>query len=113
MYADVLANAGIDKSSLRPDFILVMQPRSEVLIVEVKFTARDVDTADRIGIKDVFTYLHDSASPLASRPSPRALVVGWDSTGKPAPGDVVVSSQAGVQEAVGLVLQAWQNAAFS
>jgi hypothetical protein len=109
-YRDTLYSAGLTASSLRPDFVLVRHPTSEALIVEVKYTARDVDTADRVGIKDAFTYLHDSDALLSAKPKPRALVVGWNSIATPVAADVVVASQRNVGRAVELVLREWDRA---
>jgi hypothetical protein len=112
-YATVLAAAGMSKSSLRPDFVLLRRPEKRILLVEAKFTEVEDHTPDRAGIRDVLAYLHDASEPLASIPSPRAMVAGWNSGGRPAESDVVVTDQGHIREAMRLVLHQWSPAASS
>ena len=108
-YRLTLGAAGLQKSSLRPDFVLVHEPGGQVLLVEVKFTAAEHDSVDRVGIKDIFTYFHDHETLLEGKPRPRALVVGWNSVARPVPSDVLIASQFSLGEAVDVVLNSWGN----
>lgn len=107
-YGRALFAAGLSRSSLRPDFIVTREPSGEILLVEVKFTARENETPDRVGIKDVLTYLHDGRQVLASRQSPRALVIAWNSNAVPnGQADVVVCSQYTIKPAMATILDSW------
>jgi len=106
-YRETLGAAGLQESALRPDFVLVRDPGDQVLLIEVKFSAVEDDSADRRGIRDVFSYLHDHRAFLERRRRPRALVVAWDSVAKTAPSDVMVASQNSLKEAVEVVFQSW------
>jgi hypothetical protein len=109
-YRETLASAGLAKSSLRPDFILVREPGQQVLLVEVKYSAGEETAPDRIGIRDALTYLQDSEVLLSPKPLPRALVVGWNSTGTlSSMADILVASQHSIVEAVELVLERWDS----
>jgi hypothetical protein len=108
-YAKTLEGTGLSASSLRPDFIVVREGRGEVLLVEVKFTALDDLSPDRVGIKDAFAYLHDSQVFLEAKPKPRALVVAWNIGAKLAQGDVLVANQGMVRDALSFALSSWER----
>jgi hypothetical protein len=106
-YAKTLEASGLSASSLRPDFVVVREALGEVLLVEVKFTAAEDLSPDRVGIKDAFAYLHDSRTLLMGKPKPRALVVAWNTAAKLAQADVVIANQGEVRNALSFVLSAW------
>lgn len=106
-YRQTLAAAGLKKSSLKPDFVVVTDPAENVLLVEVKFTSRDDVAADRVGIKDALTYLHDGAKLLSGKPLPQALVIAWASSAAPALAGVMVGPPAAVGDAIRLTMGSW------
>lgn len=109
-YARALQAAGLSRSSLQPDFIVTREPGREILLVEVKFTAREDESPDRVGIKDALMYLHDGRSVLESKARPRALVAAWNSKAHPNSGaDVMVCAQGTVGQAAAAVLGAWDG----
>lgn len=107
-YHRVLKQAGLPRSSLRPDLVITTRKRDHLLMVECKHTAIGDTTADRAGITDALAYLHDTQHLLQSFAGPKALVVAWGSTATPdTSSDVVVSSYEDISSAVDLVLLAW------
>jgi hypothetical protein len=56
----VLELAGMSRSSLRPDFLLVGEDPDRLLIVEIKHTVRDNASSERDGIRDALAYLDDA-----------------------------------------------------
>jgi hypothetical protein len=109
----VLDAAGMIRSSLRPDFLLVGEHPPRVLIVEVKHTEGADTTPERVGIREALAYIHDAASILQPLPEPHALVVAWDATGRPAAAPVVVSDQDRIREAIEVVLGQWNKWAIA
>jgi hypothetical protein len=106
-YRQTLAASGLKKSSLKPDFVIVTDPGENVLLVEVKFTSRDDVAADRVGIKDAFTYLHDCAKLLSGKPLPHALVIAWASSAAPGLAGVMVGPPGAVGDAIRLTMESW------
>jgi hypothetical protein len=110
-FGAVLKNAGMSVWPLRPDFLLVGENPTRVLIVEVKQTAREGVTPDRRGIAEALAYLDDAAEIMKPLPLPHAMVVAWNSTGMPASGRVVVSDQQSVTSALATILDSWATTA--
>lgn len=107
-YHQVLKQARLRQSSLRPDLVITTRKRNHLLMVECKHTAVGDTTADRAGITDALAYLHDTQHLLKSLMGPKALVVAWGSEATPSTkSDVVVSNHEDVGVAIDLVLQAW------
>jgi hypothetical protein len=107
-YAEVLDAARMDRSALRPDFVIRSRNPDRLATVEVKLTeAEDGSTPERRGIQDALVYAHDAESLLEGLPQPHGLVIAWNATGRPAPGRIVVAGQAGIADAIGVLLDAW------
>jgi hypothetical protein len=112
-YLQTLRAAGVVPSSLRPDFIVTDEQRSRVLVVEAKFTSVEDQTAERRGIQNALAYLRDASVVLAGRPHPHGLVVAWGASGRPAPSEIVVCSQAEIHRAARIVAEEWDGAAIA
>lgn len=103
----ILEIAGMSRSSLRPDFLLIGEDPKRLLLVEVKHSVRE-NAVERDGIRDALAYLEDAKELFESSPAPHALVVAWNATGAAAPGRVMVSSQNGVGAAIDVLLERWR-----
>jgi hypothetical protein len=110
-YQNILVAAGMRRSTLRPDFLLLLENPFRLLMVEAKQSRLEDVTPDRRGILEAMAYIRDCQDVLVGLPPPHALVVGWNATGKPAVSPIVVSDQGSVGVAVDLILDQWSVAA--
>jgi len=107
-FHNVLELAGMSRSSLRPDFVLIGENPERLLLVEVKHSIREKASVERDGIRDALAYLEDAKELFGTLPAPHALVVAWNATGVAAPGRVMVSGQDGIGFAVDVLLESWR-----
>jgi len=108
-YHKTLDAAGLKTSSLLPDYIVVPSEVEGVLLVEAKFTSRGDSSPDQVGIKDMFSYLHDFGEAFQLIAQPRGLVVAWSSTAVPKLSDVMVTPPARLGQAVQIALDSWSR----
>jgi hypothetical protein len=106
-YRQTLQGASMSLYPLRPDYIVFGDAPPRTLLVEVKLTKGDGPAADRRGIVEAMAYLHDAQQLLATQPKPHALVVAWGAEGSPAPGEIVVSDQHNIGQALASILGRW------
>lgn len=108
VYGEVLASAGLARSSLRPDFILEFsEPARRVVLVEAKHTSRAGFAPDRAGVFDALAYLQDTEGRFAPSALPHIIVVAQNSSATPALHRIMVSGPDKLATAVSLLLDGW------
>lgn len=83
LWARTLEENQLSRQPLRPDFILHVQPKDRVVLVEVKLTSAEEGSPQRDGLRDAIAYLADAEPLLAHRPHPHAIVAAWNASGQP------------------------------
>lgn len=106
-YREALKQAGMSRSTLRPDFVLRISDNA--LMIEVKQTGRENMSPDREGIREALAYVKDAEAMLATKTAPHALVVAWNSLGRPAAGQILVADQDGIADSLAVVLAQWEQ----
>jgi hypothetical protein len=108
-YHQTLLQAGMRKSSLRPDFVLFQPSPRRHLLIEAKQTSLAGISAERRGITEALAYVHDAELLFADHPEPHALVVAWNATGQPGDAAVMVCDETGVPASIERTLRRWSS----
>jgi hypothetical protein len=100
----ILGDAQMRQQSFRPDFIVHLLDARRPVLFEVKLTSTLESANEREGILEALAYLNDAEEPLKSLPLPKAAVIAWNATGRPAASLVSVADQLSVPSVVDLIL---------
>lgn len=107
LYRRTLGDAQIrPPTPLRPDFVMLFEPGSHIVAVEVKLTEDRPSADERGGVSEMLAYLLDAAALFGGGETPQGLVVAWNASGRPALSRILVTDQRHVPDAIDLIVGA-------
>jgi hypothetical protein len=104
-YATALDAATLDRSSLRPDFLLYNEDGTRAVLVEVKFSAREEQSPDRVGMIDCLAYQHDLETASKRPRDVVSLVVASSSGATPSVGEICVAGPDALRSSAAVIDQ--------